>query len=218
MAKEQFNPSTQKVLFNPATQKVLMVAADCEACAAFGKDTPQYAQVTLSGILSCPGLDCCEGTPKFRLTSYGIGWNGVYILEQGRVTNVGNYPVWESAQVRPCSWSAMINDDFGGFDLYNLDGCLGGVAAHYDFDWLVIRTYMHMDVPETIRRFDMTAFLVASGSVHWYQIFLKTGFIATPYPDCIPYNVNISNDFTCVGDPMPCWGQGTFKFAEWPPP
>ncbi len=218
MAKEQFNPSTQKVLFNPATQKVLMLAADCEVCAAFEKDTEPYAKVTLANILCCTGLNCCESSEKFRLTSYGVGWNGEYIIEQGRIVNVANYPVRQSAQDFPCHWGAMINDDFGEFDLYNLDGCQGGVAEHVLFDWLVIRVYMHMDVPETIRRCNMEVILVASGTVYWHQIFLKTTFIATPYPDCLPYNVNISNSIVCAGDPMPCFGSGTFRFSKWPPP
>ena len=220
MAREQINPSTQIVLFNPLTQKVLMVAADCDVCVAFGKDTPQYAKVTLANILSCTGTDCCEGTnQKFRLTNYGDGWNGEYIIEQGYVQNVGNYPVRVSPMdTNPCFWAAMIEGDFGEFDYYNLGQCQGGVAVHSTFDWLVIRVLMHMDVPETIRRCNMEAILVASGTSYWYQIFLKTVFIATPYPDCLPYGVTIANEHTCAGDPMPCFGNGTFRFTEWPPP
>ena len=221
MPRAQFNPSTQMASYISANKFQQAIGVDCDVCLHFERVTPENIKVTLANILCCEGFNCCPGAEQlFALTDYGNGWNREYILSQGFIDVSNGVPYWKYGGTPhyPCHWSAMINDDFGSFDIYNLGECAGGVAHHGTFDWIVVHVIVYTDYDKTILHANIDVTLYESGTTNWYQIFEQSPIDVMPYPDCFPYNLVIQNDEKCEHEDNQRFGEGTAKITEWPPP
>ena len=215
MTRAQFNPSTLKASYNPVTKRQQVLTGTCDVCTDFGFDTPTQVKITFAGILSCYGIGCCE--EKKANTGSGIGWGGEFILNQGRITWPSGIPGWFDSvpHALPCWYGAIYYGDYGGWDLYNLNDCLGGILEHFDYYCFVPRIQILKSVGKLI--VDITAHLCFTGVelTTCYQIFHgNKDFGATP-PCCMPYDVTFDNLLECTGDDMPCMGDGTAIITEW---
>lgn len=214
MARAQFNPSTLKASYNSVTKRQQVLTGICDVCTDFGFDTPTQIKITLAGILACYGFGCCEGDQA--VTDYGLGWAGEFILNQGRILWPSGIPGWFDSvpHALPCWYGAIAYGDYGSWDLYNLSDCLGGVDESLDFYCIVPRVQIIKTLGNL--KVDITVHLCYQGvNTSCKQIFHgNIDFGDTP-AQCMPYGVTFDNMLECVGDDMPCFGNGTAIITAW---
>lgn len=218
MPREQFNPSTQRVLFNPDTKKVLMVGAICDECEEMGFETPSSIKVITAGILSCEGVNCCPGTQQRKAnTSQGDGWGREYILNQGLVGWSNGVPYWQATPPSyPCWWGCIHHGDYGGYDYYNLGECKGGVAEHINY---VVCTVTVLVTGQ--KMIQIQVWLGCDPPIAGYapaQIFFGIDDINPEGDNCFNYGDIYNNTHKCTGSDDECEGEGTAIILPWPPP
>lgn len=222
MPREQFNDDTQRALFNPDTKRVLMVGGICPECAEMGFETPNQAKVTLAGILSCEGTNCCPAGEKLRAdTGHGeLSWDGSFILEQGRINVNGATPYWQDTpkHLLACWFGIIHYGDYGGFDTYYLQDCKGGVEGHSDYYILVPRLLIHKT--GEIYYCDLAVNLFFQGFEQGSMQIFKSISEVEINPEgefCLPYDTVIENEHECGVSPYVCRGDGTAIITPWPP-
>jgi len=211
MAEAQFNPSTLKASFDSATKKQQVINMGCEHCP--GGTSPETIKVTASGILCCPGVgNCCSsvGDDKIKITSMGIGWNGVSVLQRGWYpwmnwnSDTGKWSGAEEGSL--CVWSELIYDDFGYAEHYNLANCQGGVDSYIQYVAKLVQFI------RTNTQWQLGIMLGGVGTApSWPDHPFQRSESGGPFEYCIPYDLELENDYECPSD---CIGNGTAIITE----
>jgi len=198
-----------------------MVGGVCSACPTGA--TPERIKLTVSGILCCPGIgNCCPGNDKKKIISQGVGWDFEAILEQGRIFYGPGYEwcanddiCYEQGVVLPCWFSNIKRDDFGSFEVYNLDDlpCSGGVAGVSNFHVrgahvLISGTPTNRSI-QVIIAFGCRPFLIGSTNI-WYIFRYIRSYGSSLGAECLPYDQVLENssDYQGFECPTYCIGNG----------
>lgn len=216
MAVAQFNPSTLKAAFNPVTGKAMAIYKPCSGCPP--KPTPERIRFTIEGLIYCiPFGSCCLGDGAVsKVMGEGIGWNGTMILTQGRTLCYWEGPgindiIFYRGSENPCSWNAFELGDFGQIHVYAEENCSGGVVEirniigkeyYLLLSWGQWFVYVHLWVQHP------------SGYIESWHVFSKVYSEGQPWEDCVPYGVEINNEYECPTIGTLCVGAGTVVLTE----
>lgn len=204
--RAQYNPNTGKASYDAGASRQQTIRTVCQDCL---DPTPAAIKVILDGIVWCPGLNNCCTNTRDKVTSYGVGWNGEFILSQGRVLLSF---VREMPPI-PCWWSTIHWGDYGSAIKYNAINCDEGVDFIYNFIAQKVEVLVRPDLIQV--ESDLGYLQPGSGIIWSRQIFRKQRFPGgLPFSGCFDYGEVYNNERICPGD---CWGDGTAVISACPP-
>lgn len=193
MPNAQFNPSNLKEAWDAATGKSMAVIMPCEDCPP--ETTPEKIKATLAGLLYCPGLGNCatnSGQTQHKVTSYGIGWNGETILEQGGL-DVWSDPFRRDPSTcfgkasKGCCWTGFRYGNFGQIKKYTFENCTGDLLWTCNLTQLAVNVYKSNPMVAS-----MEVWLGGWNDANPPQYIGQMIFLAhleheDPFENCLPY-------------------------------